>query len=78
MQLIYASTQAAARTFALSQEFAPGDWTWIKDDRVIRDYPRSDIYKVPHWDANPKRVDIDAALDRARRKRRLGNITDYS
>ena len=78
MQLIYASTYSIARSFALAQELAAGDWTWIKDDRVVLDYPRSDIYKLPHWDANPHRSEIDAALEHARQKRRLGSVIDYS
>ncbi|WP_159017456.1 hypothetical protein [Cognatiluteimonas profundi] len=78
MNLIYSSNQATARIFALSQELAPGDWKWIKDGRVISEYPRADIYKLQHWDANPRHVDIDAALERARQKRRLGTLIDYS
>ncbi len=78
MNLIYSSNYASARSFALAQELAPGDWKWIKDGRVIREYPRADIYKVPRWDANPHHADIDAALDRARESRRLGSLIDYS
>lgn len=78
MNLIYSSNYASARSFALAQELAPGDWKWIKDGRVIREYPRADVYKVPHWDANPQHADIDAAIERARGKRRLGSFIDYS
>ena len=66
MNLIYSHNYATARTFALAQELAPGDWKWINDARVLRDYPRADVYKVTHWEANPHRDDIDAALQRAR------------
>ena len=77
MNLIYANSYASAHTFALSQELAAGDWKWISDGRVIRDYPRADVYKVPRWDANPHRADIDAALDHARAARRLGSLTNF-
>jgi hypothetical protein len=78
MNLIYASNYAAARSFALGQELAPGDWKWIKDGRVIRDYPRADVYRLQHWDANPHRTEIDAALAHARERRRLGTFIDFS
>lgn len=78
MNLIYSHDYATARTFALAQELAPGDWKWIHDGQVLRDYPRADIYKVAHWEANPHRDDIDAALQRAEKDHRLGTLTDYS
>jgi hypothetical protein len=78
MNLIYSPTYASARSFALAQELMPGDWKWIKDGRVIREYPRADVYKIQHWDANPQHADIDAAMERARTKHRLGSLIDYS
>ena len=78
MNLIYSDSYTTARTFALAQELAPGDWKWINESRVLRDYPRADVYKVPHWEANPHRADIDAALERAQHEHRLGTLTDYS
>jgi hypothetical protein len=78
MNLIYSSNYATARTFAMRQELMPGDWKWINDGRAIRDFPRADVWKVPHWDAHPHRTDIDAALQHAREKRRLGALMDYS
>ena len=78
MNLIYSHNYATARTFALANELAPGDWKWIHDGRVLRDYPRADIYKVTRWEANPHRDDIDAALQRAAQEHRLGTLTDYS
>lgn len=78
MNLIYSHNYTTARTFALHQELAPGDWKWINDARVLKDYPRADVYKVSHWEDNPHRADIDAALQRARKEHRLGTLTDYS
>ena len=78
MNLIYSGNYASARLFALTQELAPGDGKWLNDGRVIRAYPRCDVYKLPHWQANPHRDEIDAALDHAREKRRLGTLMDYS
>jgi hypothetical protein len=78
MNLIYSHNYATARTFALANELAAGDWKWINDARVVRNYPRSDVYKVAHWEANPHRDDIDAALQRALKEHRLGTLTDYS
>ena len=78
MNLIYSHNYATARTFALANELAPGDWKWIHDGRVLRDYPRADIYKVTRWESNPHRDDIDAALQRAEKEHRLGTLTDYS
>ena len=71
MNLIYSNNYATARTFAQAQEIAPGDWKWINEGRVLRDYPRADIYKIAHWEANPHRADIDAAMERARHEHRL-------
>lgn len=78
MNLIYSHNYATARTFALSHEIAPGDWKWINDSGVLRAYPRADVYKVSHWEDNPRRKDIDAALERAQKDHRLGTLTDYS
>jgi hypothetical protein len=78
MNLIYSNNYATARTFAQAQELAPGDWKWINEGRVLRDYPRADIYKIAHWEANPHRADIDAAMERAQHEHRLGTLTDYS
>jgi hypothetical protein len=33
---------------------------------------------VSHWEANPHRDDIDAALQHAVKEHRLGSLTDYS
>ena len=37
MNLIYSDNYSTARTFALAQELAPGDWKWINESRVLRD-----------------------------------------
>ena len=78
MNLIYSHNYATARTFALHQDLAPGDWKWIHDGEIVRQNPRADVYKVPRWEANPHRADIDEALEHAREKRRLGTVTDYT
>lgn len=78
MNLIYSQNYAAARAFALDLGLVPGDWKWISDARVLKDYPRADIHRVSHWEANPHRADIDAALHRAQKAHRLGTLTDYS
>ena len=78
MNLIYSHNYATARTFAHNHELVPGDWKWIRDARVLKAYPRADVYKVSHWEANPHRADIDAALYRAVKEHRLGMLTDYS
>ncbi len=78
MNLIYSHNYSTARAFAHNHELVPGDWKWINDARVLKHYPRSDIYKVPHWEANAHRADIDAALHRAKQEHRLGTLTDYS
>lgn len=78
MNLIYAHNYASAHSFALLQDLAPGDWKWINDARVVKDYPRADVYKVSRWEANPRRGEIDAALEQARKAHRLGTLTDYS
>ena len=78
MNLIYSHNYTAARAFALNLGLVPGDWKWINDARVLRDYPRADIHRVSHWEANPHRADIDAALHHAKKAHRLGTLTDYS
>jgi hypothetical protein len=78
VNLIYAPSLASARNFARGQELMPGDWKWINDGRVVRAYPRSDIYKLRGYAANPHHDEIDAALDLARSRRRLGSLYDYS
>jgi len=78
LNLIYAPSLASARNFARGQELMPGDWKWINDGRVVRAYPRSDIYKLRDFSANPHREDIDAALALARSRHRLGCLYDYS
>ena len=78
MNLIYSHSYHSARAFAYKQELAAGDWKWINDGSVIRDYPRSDIYVIPRWDENPHRRDIDAAIAHMRDKRRLGHVSDYA
>jgi len=78
VNLIYAPSYTIARNFARGQELMPGDWKWINDSRVVRAYPRSDIYKLRDFSANPHHADIDAALDLARRRHRLGSLYDYS
>lgn len=76
MHLIYAHNYMAARNFALAHEFMPGDWAWLHDAGVLRQYPRADIYKAPRWEANPLRPQIDEAIERARRERRLGTVVE--
>jgi len=78
VNLIYAPTLTSARNFARGQELMPGDWKWINDSRVVRAYPRSDIYKLRDFSANPHHDDIDAALELARSRHRLGSLYDYS
>ena len=78
MNLIYSHNYTTARAFALNLGLVPGDWKWINDARVLRDYPRADIHRVSHWEANPHRADIDAALHHAQKAHRLGTLTDYS
>ena len=78
MNLIYSHNYAAARALALDLGLVPGDWKWISHARVLKDYPRADIHRVPRWEANPRRADIDAAMLRARQQHRLGALTDYS
>ena len=78
MNLIYSNNYNTARAFAFAQELAPGDWKWIKDARVLRDYPRADVFKLTRWETNPHRADIDAALHHAQKAHRLGTLTDYS
>lgn len=78
MNLIYSDNYTSARAFARAQDLAAGDWRWINDARVLKDFPRADVYKVSHWEDNPHRADIDAALQRALKEHRLGMLTDYS
>ena len=78
MNLIYSYDYTTARAFALDLGLVPGDWKWINDARVLKDYPRADIHRVSHWEANPHRADIDAALHHAKKEHRLGTLTDYS
>jgi hypothetical protein len=76
MNLIYSHNYSTARAFAQHEEFMPGDWKWIQDAGVVRQYPRAGIFKVPHWEANPRREQIDLALRRAAETHRLGTLTD--
>ncbi|MCF7222229.1 hypothetical protein [Marilutibacter chinensis] len=76
MNLIYSHNYAAARAFAAHEELMPGDWQWIRDAGVVRQYPRANVFKVPHWDANPRRQQIDLALQRAAETHRLGMLVD--
>ena len=78
MNLIYSHNYTTARAFALDLGLVPGDWKWISDARVLKDYPRADIHRVSHWEANPHRADIDAALLHAQKAHRLGTLTDYN
>jgi hypothetical protein len=78
MNLIYSHSYTSARTFAMDHELMPGDWKWIHDTDVIRQYPRADVYKAPKWDAHPHRAEIDEALEFARTKHRLGALNDFS
>ena len=61
MHLIYSHNYATARAFAQRNEFMPGDWKWIQDADIVRQYPRADVYKVGHWGANPHRDKIAEA-----------------
>ncbi|KAB8191050.1 hypothetical protein [Marilutibacter maris] len=76
MNLIYSHDYATARAFAQHEELMPGDWQWIQDADVVRQYPRAVIYKVPHWQDNPRRARIDLALQRAAETHRLGTLID--
>jgi hypothetical protein len=78
MQLIYAHTYRSASLFARQNDLMPGDWRWINGPRAVSDFPRSELYKVPHWDRHPLREQIDIAMQLAARKRRLGHVTDLS
>ena len=78
MNLIYSHNYAAARAFAHNQELVPGDWKWLNDARVLKQHPRSDVFKVPHWEDNANRAGIDLALRRAEKEHRLGMLTDLS
>ena len=78
MQLIYAHSYRSAGLFARQIDLMPGDWRWIDGPRAVSDYPRAELYKAPHWDHHPLRDQIDAAVQHAAKKRRLGPITDYS
>ena len=76
MNLIYAHSYASARAFALHHEFMPGDWKWLQDADIIRQNPRSDVFKVERWEANPHREQIDEALERARVSHRLASLNE--
>jgi hypothetical protein len=76
MNLIYSHSYASARAFALHHEFMPGDWKWLQDADLLRQHPRSDVYKVSQWEANAHREQIDQALDRARKAHRLGSLNE--
>lgn len=76
MNLIYSHSYASARSFALHHEFMPGDWKWLQDADVLRANPRADVYKVEHWKDNPRREQIDEALERARRSHRVGLVVE--
>ncbi|QDH68961.1 hypothetical protein [Marilutibacter alkalisoli] len=76
MNLIYSHNYATARAFAMREELMPGDWQWLRDAGVIRQYPRANVFKVPRWEANPRREQIDLALQRAAESHRLGTLTD--
>jgi hypothetical protein len=78
MNLIYADSYASARAFARQQDLMPGDWKWISDKSVFRQYQRADIYKAPRWHAHPHRADIDKALEDMARAHRLGSLNDLS
>ncbi|MFL6591992.1 MAG: hypothetical protein ACJ8GK_04695 [Luteimonas sp.] len=78
MQLIYAHDYRSASLFARQNDLMPGDWRWINGPRAVSDYPRAEVYKIPRWNSHPLREAIDAAVQRASKKRRLGPITDYS
>ena len=78
MNLIYAHSYRTAHTFALHHDFAAGDWKWIQDADVIRHNPRADVFKVDRWEANPQRIKIDLALQRARETQRLGTVMDVN
>lgn len=76
MNLIYAHSFAAARSFAEHNDLMPGDWKWIQDADVVRQHARADIYKVADWQHHPLRDRIDEAIERARESHRLGIVTD--
>ena len=78
MQLIYAHNYRSASLFARQNDLMPGDWRWINGPRAVSDHPRAEVYKIPRWDNHPLRAQIDAAVQRATSKRRLGAVTDYS
>lgn len=78
MQLIYAPSYRSASLFARQNDLMPGDWRWINGPRALVDYPRAELYKIPHWDDHPLRAQIDDAVQLATRKRRLGRVTDVS
>lgn len=78
MQLIYAHDYRSASLFARQNDFMPGDWRWINGPRALSDYPRAELYKIPHWDSHPLRAQIDAAVQRAERRHRIGRVTDVS
>ena len=76
MNLIYSHDYATAHAFAMDEELMPGDWKWIQDGDVIRQYPRATIYKLACWKENPQRWRIDIAMQRAAETHRLGTLVD--
>jgi hypothetical protein len=78
MNLIYAHSYRTAHAFAIHHDFAAGDWKWIQDADVVRHNPRADVFKVERWEANPQRVKIDLALQRARESQRLGTVMEVN
>lgn len=78
MHLIYAESLASARSFALHHELMPGDWQWLRDPGVLRQYPRADIDLAPRWDAHPQRAAIDGMLQHLVKAHRVGSLIDHS
>jgi hypothetical protein len=76
MNLIYSHSYNSARAFAMHHEFMPGDWKWLRDPDVLLHNPRSDVFKVEHWEENPQRDSIDEAMERFQRAHRLGTVVD--
>jgi hypothetical protein len=78
MYLIYTPSYASAHNFALHNELMPGDWKWISGKDIVRKNSRADIYLGPGWQQHPHRKEIDAAIEVAVKKKRLGTVTDLS
>ncbi|GAB3369076.1 hypothetical protein GCM10027431_15560 [Lysobacter rhizosphaerae] len=76
MNLIYSHSYNSARAFAMHHDFMPGDWKWLRDPDVLLHNPRSDVFKVEHWEENPQRDKIDEAMERFQRAHRLGTVVD--